>query len=120
MTGILGGLRILRSGDWAVVVCVALAAVLVAIVGFVIFDSARARQDDVRRSENQAAQAIDSRAAASRRIDVMQQRIGDLTEQIAAGRYRQGELEEQVAVLAEQVRRLGGRPVVAATPRPTG
>lgn len=89
------------------------ASVLVALVGFVVIDASIARNG-----------ALDARnrtaSAATRRIDLLNERIEELGEDLVASAnangVRIGELSAQIAALQEQVRQLGGEPVVV---RPT-
>ena len=86
-----------------------LASLVVALVLVVVITGARTTQD-----------ALDARqrtaVAASRRIDKLNDRIGDLAEQLVTSAYSNGQqlgaLSDQVAALQEQVRQLGGEPVV--------
>jgi hypothetical protein len=85
------------------------ASLLVALVAFVVIDASQARQD-----------ALDARnrtaATATRRIDKLNDRIEALGtmlfEQADANGQRIGELTTQISALQEQVRQLGGKPVV--------
>lgn len=92
-----------------------LASVLVALVAYVTIDASIARNQAVD-SKNQ------STIAATRRIDKLNDRIRDLGEELvrAANKNGQriGELTSQITALEEQVRQLGGRPVVV-TPTTT-
>jgi hypothetical protein len=85
------------------------ASLLVALVAFVVIDASQARQD-----------ALDARnrtaATATRRIDKLNDRIEALGtmlfEQADANGQRIGELTAQVEALSQQVRDLGGTPIV--------
>lgn len=102
-------LRSLSRGNWLALCAVVLASALVGLVFFLVIDRAQARQDGVTQAKAQARQSIDTRQAASRRIDLL---AGD----VRALSAENGQLASSVAALAEQVRQMGGRPV-AALPR---
>lgn len=57
-------------------------------------------------------QQSDARAAATRRIDLLQQEIAGLRSDAQANGGRISELLTEVTALQEQVRQMGGRPVV--------
>lgn len=88
------------------------ASVAVAVIAFVLIDASQARND-----------ALDARnrtaAAATRRIDLLNERIENLGEEMAEAAFsngaRIGGLADQVAALQEQVRQLGGEPVIPST-----
>lgn len=90
-----------------------LASLVVALVLVVVITGARTTQD-----------ALDARdrtaVAAARRIDKLNDQIEDLGAQLVTSAYsngrRIGQLSDQVAALQEQVRQLGGEPVVVVTP----
>jgi len=71
-------------------------------------------------------QAVDSlnqaRAKASARIDQLLHQIDRLQNRVAENAQERGRLEEAIKILAQQVRRMGGEPVVTyrvtATPTP--
>lgn len=88
------------------------ATVLVLLVAFVIFDAAASRDRALKAATATANAAEDQRAATSRRIDMLLGEIGRLREDAEANSVRIGELLDQVNVLQEQVRQLGGQPVV--------
>ena len=101
--------------DWrngAVVV----ASAFVALVAFVTIDASVARNDALE-ARNRTA------ASASRRIDLLNDRIEALGDQLAAAAFSNGErigaLAYQVAALQEQVRQLGGEPVIVNQPTTT-
>ena len=100
------------------------ASVFVALLAFIVIDSAHARTDALH-AQSQALEARSATAkAASRRIDLLQKRIADLE---AQGVYRSaeiGEMRAEVAALQRQVEQQGGTPIVprtttTTTPRPT-
>lgn len=92
------------------------ASVGVAVVAFVLIDASMARNDALE-ARNRTA------AAATRRIDILNDRIeelgADLVESAASNGLRLGVLSEQVAALQEQVRQLGGEPVIVNPPSTT-
>jgi hypothetical protein len=88
---------------------VAGAFVTLGIVGYLIF-AALQQAHDATEAQNR------SRMAASRRIDLLNAQIEALQHEIAAGAEQRGDLAAKLAALAEQVRQLGGKPVVIITP----
>lgn len=89
-----------------------LASVLTGLLVFLVIDSSQAR--------NAAQDAASQRAAAAtRRIDKLNVEIRELQEQIAQGRDERGQLNAAVDALTEQVRQMGGRPVLGPTPAPS-
>lgn len=90
-------------------------SLVVALVAFVVIDASRAR-DAAIDARNQTA------AAATRRVDLLNDRIEELGGQLAlsseSNGARLGALAEQVAALQEQVRQLGGDPVIVVRPAP--
>lgn len=107
--------RSLQRSNWLIIASIAVCAALVGVLAYVVVDAQSARSDSVQRAEAQASQAIDSRAASSRRIDLLQAQIEALRARLERQATEAGQLREQIAALSEQVRQLGGRPVV---PRP--
>ena len=101
--------------DWRNGAVVA-ASAFVALVAFVTIDASVARNDALE-ARNRTA------AAATRRIDLLNDRIEALGDQLAASAYSNGErigaLALQVAALQEQVRQLGGEPVIVNHPSTT-
>jgi type II secretory pathway pseudopilin PulG len=112
-------IRALTRTDWLKAIVVILASALVGLAFFMVLDGARARQDDVRRAQAQADQAIDSRQAATRRIDLLQAQLDGLEREIQTGQDERGRLATSVEALSEQVRQMGGRPVVTTSPHAT-
>ena len=93
--------------DWRTGVTFAITA-LVVLLAFVVFDASDAR--------NRALDtALDQRQAATRRIDMLLDEVANLRVDAEANGHRIGQLLDQVSVLQEQVRQLGGRPVVVQT-----
>lgn len=101
----LTALRMLRCRDWHFVVAGVLLFALVALAGYSVLDSARARVEITRQAEVRSEQADDMRQAQTRRIDRLED---DMRRQARTV----GRLCAQVEVLAGQVRRLGGSPVL--------
>lgn len=99
--------------DWrtGLTVCCSL---VVALVLVVVVAGARTTHDALAARDRTSA-------AASRRIDMLNQRIEELTDEAKGNGARIGQLLDQINVLSEQVRRLGGRPVVTVVtePRPS-
>lgn len=101
--------------DWRTGLTV-LASLLVALVLVVVVTGARTTQN-----------ALDARqrtaVAATRRIDRLNDRIEELGAELVVAAYsngqRLGELSDQVAALQEQVRQLGGDPVIVNDPATT-
>jgi type II secretory pathway pseudopilin PulG len=91
------------------------ATALVLVLAFVVHDGAQARDQAFRSLERTTENALDARRAASRRIDLLSTRIGDLEARGEENGALIGELRQQVAALVEQVRQMGGKPVVAPT-----
>ena len=101
-----------RVGYWLLVLC---ACALTALL-FVTVINAMVRADRAERSRDTTA------SSASRRIDLLNQRIVQLQDQAVANGRDLGALTTQVVALAEQIRQLGGRPIVdppAARTTPT-
>jgi TolA-binding protein len=93
--------------DWRTGATFAVTA-LVVLLTFIVFDASAARDQAL-------DTALDQRQAATRRIDMLLAEVANLREDAEANGQRIGELLDQVAVLQEQVRQLGGRPVVVQT-----
>lgn len=96
--------------DWRNAAAIA-ASVLVALLAYVTIDASIAR--------NQAVSGRNrSTAAATRRIDKLNHRIEGLGDELVGAAdqngKRIGELVAQISALQEQIRRMGGRPVVLA------
>lgn len=89
--------------DWRLVATLA-ASGLVALLGFVVIDNSHGRHDALEALKAQARQSVDIREAQSRRIDILQEQIADLTSEIVA--------------LRDQVTAMGQTPVVDAPARP--
>lgn len=99
--------------DWRTGLTLA-ASLFVAILLVVVVLGARIAIDALEARDNTAS-------SATRRIDQLNDRIEELgsqlTLQASVNGVRLGELSEQVAALQEQVRQLGGEPVVVDDPR---
>ena len=89
--------------DWRLYATLA-ASVVAGVLFFVVLDSSRGRDDALEALKAQAAQAIDTREALSRRIDVLEEQGA---EQIA-----------QIIALRDQLTAAGVTPVVAEPARP--
>jgi hypothetical protein len=89
--------------DWRTGTTLA-ASVVAGVLVFVVVDASRGRHDALEALKAQAAQSIDIRQAQSRRIDVLQEQVGELTAQILA--------------LRDQITAMGGTPVITDPARP--
>lgn len=91
--------------DWVlVVVSMVVLVVLAATLTAAVVDSIASRRSTERI-------LLDQRAAASRRVDLLQQRIEDLQAQVEGQSVEVGQARTRIAVLEEQIRQLGGQPV---------
>lgn len=122
--------------DWRNGVVI-LASVMVAMFSWVIIDGSikthsalrtadraiAASDASARASQAEVQRGIDSRQAATERINALQARIGDLIVEVQMANESAGASAARQEALANQVRQLGGRPVVVqtstATTRPT-
>lgn len=99
--------------DYRTGAMVAASLLAAAVIGMVILSGLATR--DALHARQATAEA------ATRRIDRLQDEIHDLGEQLTADArangHRIGELTDQIAVLQEQVRQLGGTPIVVQAPR---
>lgn len=82
------------------------------LVGYLVMASVQ-QAHDATEAQNR------SRTAATRRIDILNNRIEKLQAQIVQGQGDRSELAAKLAALEEQVRQLGGRPVVTGGPART-
>ena len=90
-----------------------IAATLVAIaVCLIVVDAVRSRHDALSALRATASQAIDTRRAATRRIDLLTDRIGELESSTRDASGEIARLRAEVAALQEQLRGLGVAPVV--------
>lgn len=105
-----GAYRLVQVFDWRTFV-VAGAFLALLLVGYLVVSSVQ-QAHDATEAQNRA------RAAATRRIDSLTRKIDELQQQIARGEGDRSELSTQVAVLTEQVRRMGGRALVVVSPSP--
>lgn len=101
MTGLLRWLR-----DWRVGATVA-ATVLVAVITAWLIVAVQARHDAFTALKAQAAQAIDAREAASRRIDQLQDRIDTLERQHGHDAGQIAALRDEVETLRRQAAAAG-------------
>lgn len=92
----------------------ALALLAGAVVAYVVLSQLNARE-----ALNTAKESLDARArtaaAATRRIDLLNDRIEDLSAEIEANGVVIGQLRGEIAALQEQIRQMGGDPVVVRT-----
>ena len=98
---------------------VACASALVLLLAFVVIDGKVARDRALDVAVATAEQAQDARQAATRRIDLLLERIDALEHQGSENGALIADLRRQVGALQEQVRQLGGRPVVSSSPSAT-
>lgn len=95
---------------------VATAFLITALVGYLVFSAFQAAHDSTS-AANQRGQA------ATRRIDLLNREIDELNDQLrgltADAARERGELSTKIDALAEQVRRMGGRPIVVTTASPS-
>lgn len=93
--------------------------VLVLVLGAAFIHGVQAG-DRAQRNERAAVRTSETIANnARRRVDLLTGQIADLERQAEANGSRMGELLANIDALAEQVRQLGGRPVVTAQPPST-
>jgi hypothetical protein len=88
------------------------ATLVLVVVLLVVNDAIAGRSQAFDALERQQDQLAASRAAASRRIDLLQARIDDLVGQGQVDAQVLGQLVAEVEALRSQVRMLGGRPVI--------
>lgn len=100
--------------DWKNGVTV-LGTVMVVLLAFIVFDAARARDKALDAAIASDEESIVQRAATTRRIDLLLDEIEALRLEAFANGERIGGLTEQIGVLQEQVRRLGGVPFTTST-----
>jgi type II secretory pathway pseudopilin PulG len=98
---------------------VACASALVLLLAYVVVDGKLARDRALDVAVATAEQAQDAREAATRRIDLLLERIDALEQQGRDNGALIGDLRTQVAALQEQVRQLGGQPVITSSPPTT-
>lgn len=74
--------------------------------------------------KNGQERALDSRAAATRRIDMLQSEIYTLQARLRHTQVRdaqeRGRLEDAIKALAAQIRQMGGQPVTTGGAQPSG
>lgn len=110
-----------RRGVWAWLTnwrngaTLAVTVIAVAVL-FVVVDSSRGRDRALDALERQTRQQADDRAAASRRIDMLQARIDDLVGRGETNNVLLGQLVGEIEALRSQVRSLGAEPVVGEPP----
>lgn len=88
-------------------IAVAVSFLAAAVIAFVI-TSGQTAHDALAARDKTAA-------AATRRIDKLNGQIAELVIEVAAGREDVGKARADISALQEQVRQLGGRPVVVTT-----
>lgn len=108
--------------NWLLVVGAMLAAALVALAIFVVIDGARARTDNTRRAQADAARSIDIRMAQSRRIDLLEARIERQSRSLGAALEALEAVRGQLLAMdVEPVAdgRSNSEPAARPTPKPT-
>lgn len=102
-------------GDWHNVATL-IAAVLVAVIAYVVLEGAAERQRAFDAAEAASRANIDIADRATRRIDRLTQQIAELQKAADDARQTQAAAEArsstQIGALVAQVQQLGGRPVV--------
>lgn len=88
------------------------AAVFVTILAITVMDSISTRDRAFDAQQRTVQQALDARQAATRRIDALTGEINRLQQSAEENGQRIAELVAQVAALQEQIRRMGGQPIV--------
>lgn len=96
--------------DWRTGVTIA-GSVLAAVLLLVVLDARAARQGAIDAATSTAEQAIDTREAATRRIDLLSQKFDRLVVAQNVSSSTIARLEAEVAALEQQVDNLGERPV---------
>lgn len=107
-----------RVVDWRYIASLAAAGLVAAIIASLITQADARRDADDRAMQALQAQT-ESRQAASRRIDLLNGRITRLDELLVDAETDSAELRTAVAALTEQIRRMGGRPIVTTISRPS-
>lgn len=108
-----------RVVDWRYIASLAAAGLVAAIIASLITQADARRESDSRATQALQAQT-ESRQAATRRIDLLNGRITRLDELLVDAETDSAELRTAVAALTEQIRRMGGRPIVTTVaPRRT-
>lgn len=97
--------------ELAMLLAVVVAGVLVGILGYVVVDAARAREQAVRHAEAQAQVAMDARRAQTARISDLIVDVHELERQVAAHEATIAAQSQAIADLSEQVRRAGEDPI---------
>lgn len=95
------------------------AAALLSLLVVVVIDSINARKSALDALQSVNERAADTRRAATRRIDLQQARIEELEGWVQTSGQAIGELSTTVSALTEQVRQMGGEPVVSPRPPTT-
>lgn len=100
-----------RLADWRLAFSLGFVG-LVAVAAFYMSDAIRARTEAVRVAEETIAAQMDLRQAATRRIDLLNEQVGELSDRLSEANRSVAALEGQVSGLRRQVVGLGGDPVV--------
>lgn len=100
--------------DWRYIASLAAAGLVAAIIASLI-SQAGARQDADARARQALEAQTESRQAATRRIDLLQQRIEGLEGDVSFAQSQNAEANTKLDATLEQLRQLGARPVVTRT-----
>lgn len=95
------------------------ASIVAVIVLVIVVDAVRARHEALSALRVTAEQAVDARRAATRRIDLLSERIVELERSTSDAGAEVSRLRAEVAALQQQLRQLGAEPVVAERAGPT-
>lgn len=121
-------IRSFRWQEWGALMLAAVLAAGVGVLGYVVVDAARARQQATEQAQAQRDQAIDARKAQTRRIDQLTEQVAGLRDVVEGQARTIGRQEQAIRDLGAQVHQAGGTPVVTAvvprrdttrSPRPT-
>lgn len=96
-----------RAVAWIVI-----AAGVVSMALLFVVDAQAARTDALRALDSQAAQAIDTRSAQSRRISTLLVEVEQLRDAQQETAELIGQLREDIVILRAQIETLGGTPAV--------
>lgn len=109
------GRRFLEIVDYRTLV-VATGFLLIAVVGYLVVSAGQRADRAVTLAQGVQEQQTAQRAAASRRVDLLQREIARLADRAVLAAEERGQLREVVDSLSAQVRQLGGTPVATAPP----
>lgn len=84
---------------------------LIGVMGYVVVDAARAREQATRQLEAQAEQAIDTRIAQTARINRLSEQVASLQAEVTAQESTIAAQSQAIADLSAQLRRAGTEPI---------